>query len=75
MLLRAIIVLHSKRFTGYIGIWVSSCFKTGSPRSFFFEAKLELVEVPVVVENESLPLVLATEVQIVRPLWLVVLRF
>ena len=50
-------------------------FQNWFAEKFFFEAELELVEVPVVVENESLPLVLATEVQIVRPLWLVVLRF
>ena len=39
------------------------------------EADLELVEVPVVVENKPLPLVLAAEVQLVRPFWLVVFRF
>ena len=78
VLLRANIVLHSKRFTGYIGIWhwvsrvVSQKLKTGFTEKF---CQLELVEVPIVVENESLPLVLTAEVQLAWPLWLVVIRF
>ena len=80
MLLRANIVLHSKRFTGYIGFWhwVSSCFTNFKlvRREVFLElAELELVEVPVVVEDEALPLVLTAEVQLARPFWLVVLGF
>ena len=79
VLLWANIVLHSKRFTGYIGFWhwVSSCFTNFKlvRREVFLEAELELVEVPVVVEDEALPLVLTAEVQLARPFWLVVLGF
>ena len=64
-----------KRFTGYIGFWhwVSSCFTNF--KVFLEPPELELVEVPIVIEDESLSLVLAAEIQLVRPLWLVVIGF